>query len=157
MRVVCVNWLGLQESGATSPEIMRRLDCFVLPSRAEGISNTILEAMSSALPVIATHVGGNSELIEADMTGKLVPAGDPRALAEGILGYFANPALARRHGRAGRHRVERSFSLERMVDSYHSLYLAELVRTASQHARCSVCLRRKAENHVRHRCHYRHP
>ncbi len=117
-------WLAGERSDI--PEIMRGLDCFVLPSRAEGISNTILEAMSSALPVIATHVGGNSELIEADMTGKLVPAGDPRALAEGILDYFANPALARRHGRAGRNRVERSFSLERMVDSYHNLYLTEL-------------------------------
>lgn len=117
-------WLAGERSDI--PEVMRGLDCFVLPSKAEGISNTILEAMASGLPVIATQVGGNGELIEADMTGKLVPAGDPRALAEGILDYFANPALARRHGRAGRNRVERNFSLERMVDSYHNLYLAEL-------------------------------
>lgn len=106
--------------------IMRGLDCFVLPSRAEGISNTILEAMAAALPVVATRVGGNAELVEAGLTGRLIPAADPRALAEEILGYFADPVLARRHGRAGRNRVERGFSLDRMVDDYHALYLAHL-------------------------------
>lgn len=108
------------------PEIMRGLDCFVLPSRAEGISNTILEAMASALPVIATDVGGNSELLEAGESGTLVPAADAPALAAAMLDYLASPGLAQRHGRAGRERVERRFSLEHMVDSYHDLYLAEL-------------------------------
>jgi sugar transferase (PEP-CTERM/EpsH1 system associated) len=108
------------------PDIMRALDCFVLPSQAEGISNTILEAMASALPVIATRVGGNAELVEDGLTGRLAPAGDASALAARMLGYFAEPSLARRHGRAGRERVERNFSLERMVDNYHELYLSEL-------------------------------
>ncbi len=106
--------------------IMRGLDCFVLPSRGEGISNTILEAMACALPVVATRVGGNTELIEDGLTGRIVPAADPLALAQAILGYFANPMLARRQGRAARHRVERTFSLDRMVDSYHQFYLAAL-------------------------------
>jgi len=106
--------------------IMRGLDCFVLPSRGEGISNTILEAMASALPVVATRVGGNTELVEDGLTGRLVPAADPLALAQAMLGYFGNPALARRQGRAARHRVERTFSLDRMVDNYHRLYLAAL-------------------------------
>jgi sugar transferase (PEP-CTERM/EpsH1 system associated) len=117
-------WLAGERSDI--PGVMRGLDCFVLPSRAEGISNTILEAMASALPVIATRVGGNAELIEEGLTGYLVPAEDPNALAAELLNYFANPAIARRHGKAGRGRVERSFSLERMVDSYHHLYRAEL-------------------------------
>jgi sugar transferase (PEP-CTERM/EpsH1 system associated) len=108
------------------PEIMRGLDCFVLPSRAEGISNTILEAMASALPVIATNVGGNSELLDGGLTGTLVPANDPRELAVAMLDYFASPGFARRHGRAARETIERSFSLEHMVDGYHDLYLAEL-------------------------------
>ena len=106
--------------------IMRGLDCFVLPSRGEGISNTILEAMACALPVVATRVGGNTELVEDGLTGRIVPAADPLALAQAILGYFANPMLARRQGRAARHRVERTFSLDRMVDSYHQFYLAAL-------------------------------
>jgi len=106
--------------------IMGGLDCFVLPSRGEGISNTILEAMACALPVVATRVGGNTELVEDGLTGRIVPAADPLALAQAILGYFANPMLARRQGRAARHRVERTFSLDRMVDSYHQFYLAAL-------------------------------
>ncbi|MCU0806046.1 MAG: TIGR03088 family PEP-CTERM/XrtA system glycosyltransferase [Burkholderiales bacterium] len=107
---------------ADVPELMRGMDCFVLPSLAEGISNTILEAMASGLPVIATRVGGNAELMEPDLTGRLVPALDSAVLAREVLGYFAEPALARRHGRAGRNLVERKFSLDRMVEQYHELY-----------------------------------
>jgi glycosyltransferase involved in cell wall biosynthesis len=101
---------------------MRGLDRFVLPSLAEGISNTILEAMASGLPVIATRVGGNAELMEPGLTGSLVPAADADALAREVLAYFADPVLARRHGRAGRNLVERRFSLDRMVEQYHDLY-----------------------------------
>ncbi|MGH6609277.1 MAG: TIGR03088 family PEP-CTERM/XrtA system glycosyltransferase, partial [Burkholderiaceae bacterium] len=108
------------------PGVMQGLDCFVLPSLAEGISNTILEAMACALPVVATRVGGNIELVEDGLTGRLVPAADPLALAQAILGYFEAPAVARRHGRAGCNRVERNFSLDRMVDGYHRLYRAAL-------------------------------
>ncbi len=108
------------------PEIMRGLDCFVLPSRGEGISNTILEAMACGIPVVATRVGGNAELVEDGVTGQLVAAADPAALAQTILKYFEDSALAHRHGRAGRNRVEQNFSLDRMVDSYHELYLAEV-------------------------------
>ena len=68
------------------PEILRGLNCFVLPSLAEGISNTILEAMASGLPVIATDVGGNGELIKAGKSGELVPVGDVEAMASRIVG-----------------------------------------------------------------------
>lgn len=108
------------------PEIMRGLDCFVLPSRGEGISNTILEAMACGIPVVATRVGGNAELVEDGVTGQLVAAADPAALAQTIIKYFDDSALAHQHGRAGRNRVEQNFSLHRMVDSYHELYLAEV-------------------------------
>ena len=108
------------------PEIMRGLDCFILPSLGEGISNTILEAMSCAIPVVATRVGGNSELVNEGVTGRLVPPADPVALMQAMISYFDNQALARQHGAAGRKRVEESFSLQRMVDAYHDLYLAEL-------------------------------
>jgi sugar transferase (PEP-CTERM/EpsH1 system associated) len=104
------------------PQILRGLDCFVLPSLAEGISNTILEAMASGLPVIATDVGGNRELVVPGVTGALVPAADSDALAQAIAGYASDPAAARAAGRAGRARAERSFGLEAMVASYQAVY-----------------------------------
>lgn len=106
------------------PEVMRGLDCFVLPSLAEGVSNTVLEAMACALPVVATRVGANAELVAEGTTGTLVPAGDSEALSAGILATFADPPGAAARGRAGRARVEQRFSLERMVDRYHALYSA---------------------------------
>ena len=112
---------------ADVPEIMRGLDCFVLPSRAEGVSNTILEAMASRLPVIATNVGGNPELIEPGMTGQLVPAGDSEALARAMLAYFGDRSLARRQAKAARRVAESRFSLKRMVADYTALYEHSLV------------------------------
>lgn len=104
------------------PEVLRGLDCFVLPSLAEGISNTILEAMASGLPVIATNVGGNPELVIDGETGTLVPASDPGAMAQAIVAYARNPDHARAAGRQGRAEVERRFSLDAMVGAYASLY-----------------------------------
>jgi sugar transferase (PEP-CTERM/EpsH1 system associated) len=113
---------------ADIPDILRGLDLFVLPSLAEGISNTILEAMATALPVVATRVGGNGELIEEGLTGALVPSADPDAIAVAMLGYFTDARRARRHGKAGRNRVERQFSLDRMVADYDRLYRRLLER-----------------------------
>lgn len=106
--------------------IMRGLDCFVLPSLAEGISNTVLEAMASRLPVIATRVGGNAELIESGLSGTLVPPVNSDALAGAILAYASDRALARRHASAARHAVETRFSLSRMLLDYASLYERKL-------------------------------
>jgi sugar transferase (PEP-CTERM/EpsH1 system associated) len=103
-------------------EVMRGLDLFVLPSLAEGISNTLLEAMASGLPVVATRVGGNAELMEEGLTGRLVARADPEGLATEILRYFDDPQLARRHGGAGRSLVEKRFSLDLMVRRYDELY-----------------------------------
>jgi sugar transferase (PEP-CTERM/EpsH1 system associated) len=107
---------------ADVPAVMQGFDCFVLPSLAEGISNTILEAMASGLPVVATRVGGNAELVEDGVTGRLVPRADPVSLAHEIVAYFADPTAARRHGYAGRQLAERQFSLDRMVERYDQLY-----------------------------------
>lgn len=104
------------------PEILRGLDCFVLPSLAEGISNTILEAMASGLPVLATDVGGNGELIEAGKTGELVPAGDIEAMAKHMIEFACNRERAQAAGRAGRIAIERQFSLDSMVKRYQHLY-----------------------------------
>jgi len=102
--------------------ILRSFDAFVLPSLAEGISNTILEAMASGLPVVATDVGGNGELIEAGRTGVLVPPGDDEALAHALLAYASNAERARSAGLAGRARVERLYGLDTMVARYAALY-----------------------------------
>ena len=102
--------------------VMRSLDMFVLPSRTEGISNTILEAMASGLPVIATAVGGNAELVVPAGTGALVPAADPGAMARALMCYAADAALRHEHGAAGRQRVEQGFSLDAMVARYTALY-----------------------------------
>jgi sugar transferase (PEP-CTERM/EpsH1 system associated) len=104
------------------PQILSGLDCFVLPSLAEGVSNTILEAMATRLAIVATRVGGNAELIESGMTGLLVPPANSEALAQAMLRYAADPALARRHGRAARRVAEARFSLARMVSDYCNLY-----------------------------------
>jgi glycosyltransferase involved in cell wall biosynthesis len=104
------------------PSIMRGLDCFVLPSLAEGISNTILEAMASGLPVIATRVGGSPELIVESRTGELVPASNVEALARVLVSYANRPEQASSAGRAGRADVEQRFSLDAMVGAYRSLY-----------------------------------
>lgn len=107
---------------ADVPELMRGLDCFVLPSLAEGVSNTILEAMATGLPVVATRVGGNAELIESGMTGTLVPAAQPYALAQAILGYFKDRATASRHAEAAHSVALTRFSLATMVAAYANVY-----------------------------------
>lgn len=102
--------------------VLRGLDAFMLPSLMEGISNTLLEAMATRLPAIATRVGGNVELVDEQASGTLTPASDPSALAVAALKYLEDPALAMQHGDAARAEVEARFSLERMVEDYAALY-----------------------------------
>jgi sugar transferase (PEP-CTERM/EpsH1 system associated) len=104
------------------PDVMRGLDCFVLPSLAEGISNTILEAMACGLPVLATAVGGNVELVDDGVTGALVSGADIDALAAGLVSMASDPNRSAVMGVEGRARVERHFSLRSMVGAYHGLY-----------------------------------
>ena len=119
-------WLaGVRED---VPSILRGLDAFALPSRAEGISNTILEAMACRLPVVATRVGGTPDLIEDRVTGLLVPSADPKALGEALLDLFKAPVAARRLAEAARAECERRFSLDRMVGDYAALYDDQLAR-----------------------------
>lgn len=110
------------------PEVMRAMDVFVLPSRAEGISNTILEAMACGLPVIATEVGGNGELVDHGNTGGLAPANNSEALAAYLERYVKDADLRAKHGLAARARIEANFSIEHMVNSYQDLYLDQLRR-----------------------------
>lgn len=104
------------------PDMLRGMDIFVLPSRREGISNTVLEAMGTALPVIATRVGGNPELVEDGKTGMLVPSETPEALAAAAHTYISDPIRMSIHGKAGRDKVETKFSLEAMINQYMDTY-----------------------------------
>jgi sugar transferase (PEP-CTERM/EpsH1 system associated) len=104
------------------PAVMQGLDLFVLPSLAEGISNTILEAMACGLPVVATRVGGNADLVEDGRTGQIVPAGDVQALADALCRWADDEAACRAAGAAGRARVEALFSLPAMVAAYQRIY-----------------------------------
>jgi glycosyltransferase involved in cell wall biosynthesis len=99
------------------------MDVYVLASIAEGISNTILEAMASALPVVATRTGGNPELVEDGVTGALVPVGDPAALARALSTYADDPHVRDLQGKAGRRRATEEFGLERMAARYRRLYV----------------------------------
>ena len=108
------------------PEQLRLMDVFVLGSLREGISNTVLEAMSSGLPVIASDTGGNPELIEDEVNGTLVPPGDRDALARAITAYIQDPDRRARHGKASRDRVISLFSITTMVNSYRQLYQSAL-------------------------------
>lgn len=116
------------------PEVMRSFDLFALPSLGEGISNTILEAMASGLPVVATDVGGNGELVEQGRTGLLVPADDHVALANALAPYVMNAELRQRHGAAARFRAECEFSLDGMVERYAALYRNLIETTAPTRA-----------------------
>jgi sugar transferase (PEP-CTERM/EpsH1 system associated) len=108
---------------------LQAFDVFVLPSIAEGISNTILEAMASGLPVIATAVGGNPELVADGQTGALVPASDPAAMAAAMRRYLDDRRLISRHGTEGRRVATTRFALDAMVAAYVSVYDAVLGRT----------------------------
>jgi sugar transferase (PEP-CTERM/EpsH1 system associated) len=112
------------------PELLRCLDLFVLSSLNEGISNTILEAMASGLPVVATRVGGNAELVNDGVTGALVPPGDAAALASALRRYLREPPLRRAHAQAARERVLAAFSMQAMVRDYLAVYDGQLGRPA---------------------------
>ena len=97
-------------------------DIFVLPSRSEGFSNAILEAMASSLPVVATDVGGNGEAVKDGVTGFLVPPEDPDALATTILRLLSDPIQAKAMGAAGRNVVAERFTTEAMMNQIAGAY-----------------------------------
>jgi len=110
------------------PALMRSFDLYALPSLAEGINNTLLEAMASGLPAVATRVGGNGELLVDGACGTLVESGDLEAFAAAMRAYAADAALRARHGAEARRRAVRQFGLNAMVDAYERLYTTLLVR-----------------------------
>ncbi|MHB1213728.1 MAG: TIGR03088 family PEP-CTERM/XrtA system glycosyltransferase [Thiobacillus sp.] len=103
-------------------DIMQVLDVFVLPSKNEGISNTILEALASGLPVVATAVGGNVELVEAGVNGMLVQPGDVAGMAQALLSYLDAPARIAEQGENARQQAVQRFSIPAMAEAYITVY-----------------------------------
>lgn len=114
-----VQFLGFRND---IPEILSGFDVFALSSLTEGISISLLEAMASGKPVVATNVGGNPEVVVNGETGLLVPPKDPAKMAEAIIKILSDKEMAKRMAEAGRKRAEEKFSLERMVKEYQELY-----------------------------------
>lgn len=104
------------------PELLKIMDVFTLPSLHEGISITLLEAMASGTPVIATDVGGNSEVVINGETGILIPPNDPIRLAEAINDIIKDKNKATLYAQAAKVQIKNKFSLEKMVEKYENLY-----------------------------------
>jgi len=104
-------------------QILPQLTMSVLSSLTEGLSNTLLESMGAGVPVVATRVGGNTEIVAEGITGLLVPPRDPVGLKEAICRLLNDPMLAARMGAAGRERIQLQFSVENTVRETESLYM----------------------------------
>jgi glycosyltransferase involved in cell wall biosynthesis len=103
-------------------DYLRAADVFVLPSVAEGMSNSLLEAMATALPCVVSGIGGNTDLITDGQTGRLVTTATSSAWSKTLLEVLENPAEARRLGNAARQRIDAEFALPVVVDRYLDLY-----------------------------------
>jgi glycosyltransferase involved in cell wall biosynthesis len=98
------------------------LDCFWLGSGFEGQSNALMEAMSAGIPVVATDIAGNRDLVVPDKTGYLVPLGNAAEFARKTLQLLDDDQLAQQLGQAGKQRMLDEFSVEKMVDRHVKLY-----------------------------------
>lgn len=114
-------------------ELLSVSNVCVLSSTAEGFSNSILEYMAAARPVVATDVGGAREAVVDGQTGYLVRSDDPDAMAHRVTHLLSQPALAREMGKRGRQIVEQKFSCKRQLERTHQLYERLLSQSQSSH------------------------
>lgn len=105
-----------------TPDWLRTFDVFALSSKGEGISNTILEAMATGLPIVATRVGGTPELVEEGENGLMWTPGDADSLVEILAEYVGDPNRRQREGLMARSRVERRFSWPVAAAAYQAIY-----------------------------------
>lgn len=104
------------------PALLAAMDVFVLPSLAEGVSNTVLEAMASGLPIVATAVGGNVELVEEGVNGSLFPSGNVAAFSEALVVLLENRAQREQMAANARQLACQNFDWQRTVESYMGVY-----------------------------------
>ena len=121
-----VHFLGVRKD---IPALMNAADAYVMSSAWEGTPMVLLEAGATGLPIVATAVGGNGEVVVDSQTGFLVPPGDSEALMQAMLCLMdLSPKERARMGRAGRAHVDANYSLERVVDQWEKLYTEVLLR-----------------------------
>ena len=120
------NTVHLLGAVADPGEYLRGADVFVLPSLAEGMSNSLLEAMATALPCLASDIGGNQDLISSGENGLLLPTDQPGAWAEALIEYLAQSQLRSEIGQAGLRFIQEKHSISSVVNHNQSLY-AELL------------------------------
>ena len=114
-----IHFLGIRED---IPDLLAGSDYFVLPSLWEGLPMSLIEAMASALPIIATQVSGSKQVLVSGVSGLLVPPGDSQKLAEAILELISQPEWATEMGRAAQERVEKEYSASKQAREYIALY-----------------------------------
>jgi glycosyltransferase involved in cell wall biosynthesis len=115
-----VQFIGQVEDAA---RFLQASDLFILPSSTEGLSNSLLEAMSTGLPVLATSVGGTPDVIRHEVDGYLVPPDDQQALMQGVLRLLGDEKLRARLGKNGHHRILSNYSLDSVADRLGNLYM----------------------------------
>jgi glycosyltransferase involved in cell wall biosynthesis len=118
----CRRRVSFLRSSDRVPELLQALDAYVLSSVFEGVSNSLLEAMSTGIPVVATVVGGNPEVVIDGVSGLLFPAGDSSRLATHLETLWLEPERRGRLGREAQRRVAEHFSMASMVRQYTQLY-----------------------------------
>jgi len=121
-----VQFLGLRND---VPELMRQADIFVRPSTLEGMPLTVLEAMASALPVIATPVGGTPEIVKDGINGYLIPVDDYIALGNSIVRLLDDPLMAEKMGQCGREMVGLDYTWDVVAEQTERVYLEEVRRS----------------------------
>jgi glycosyltransferase involved in cell wall biosynthesis len=121
-----VRFVGTRED---VPEFMTVADGYVMSSAWEGMPMVLLEAAAAGLPIVATRVGGNQEVVQDAVSGFLVPPSDSEALAAAMLRLMAVPAAERRAmGSRGHDHVRQHYGLDRVVDRYEAAYRGVLQR-----------------------------
>ena len=118
-----IRMLGFQDDIYS---LLKLSDCFVLASETEGLSCSIQEAMMASLPIVATDVGGNDELVSNDVNGYLVPNNDVAELSRVLLKIYQDATLRSNFSHASKQIVDQKFSSESMVEKYEALYHGNL-------------------------------
>jgi glycosyltransferase involved in cell wall biosynthesis len=116
-RIHFAGWLSAEQL----KEQYAAANVFLFPSRHEGMPNAVLEAMASGLPVIATNIAGNEELVVDGETGRLVPTEDVESLRESLRSFLVDAQMREQMGRAARQRVELSFSWANVAQQYENI------------------------------------